>query len=62
MGRETEHSAHLSMTGSISQRGYHLFRGTIRVNDVIYSTEKEAMEAYRNLADQTNVKVKYLKW
>ena len=63
MGKSTEHDAFLGLSEKrISQKGYHLMRGRTRVNDEIYETEKEAMEAYKNLKDQINVKVEYIKW
>jgi len=63
MARETEHSAFLSLSDkSLSRKGYHLFRGNTRINDEPYKTEKEAIEAYKNLKDSTNVKVQYSQW
>lgn len=63
-GRESEYSAnrHLSSTSSTSRKpGHYLMRHGTPIHKEPHATSQQALSAYHNLSDKTNVKIQHVK-
>lgn len=63
-GRDSEYSAnrHLSSTSSMKRKpGHYLMRHGVPIHNEPHSTSQQALSAYHNLSDKSNVKISHVK-
>lgn len=63
-GRESEYSANRSLSATASQKrkpGHYLMRHGVALHNAPHATSQQALSAYHNLSDKSNVKIQHVK-